>query len=97
MRIPVAIAFLCCFALGFNSCSQSPRHEEPNAREAGREAYRASKDLKKDAKEAARELRDAGEKFREGWKEAQREDQNTRATPAPRRDRPTASEADRNR
>ncbi len=58
-------------AIGLTGCA---RHEEPTARQAGREAYQAGQAIKKGAKEAAREIRDAGKEFREGWKEARRED-----------------------
>jgi hypothetical protein len=63
--------------LGLSSCQQAPRREEPNAREAGRQAYRASQKLKHEAKDAARQLHEAEKQFREGWTEASRED-NTR-------------------
>ena len=62
---------LLALAIGLSGCA---RHEEPTAREAGREAYEAGQTIKKGAKEAAREIRDAGKEFREGWKEARRED-----------------------
>lgn len=48
--------------------------DDSAARQAGREAYRASKDLKKGAKRAAHDLRTAGKQFREGWKEAHEAD-----------------------
>jgi len=85
MRIRHSVAVICWFGLGLISCSRSP---QPDAREAGREAYQASKDIKKDAKEAARNLREAGKQFEEGWKDAQREDQPRNAPVRPDPQRP---------
>jgi cytochrome c biogenesis protein ResB len=60
----------------------------PDTREAGRNAYRASQELKHDAKKAAQDLRDAGKNFREGWSQAEREDKARKHEPEPRpRDR----------
>ena len=70
-------------AFGLSSCNQRESREHPTAREAGRDAYRASQDLKRDAKEAAHELHDAEEQFRKGWGEAQRENE-TRKSDHPR-------------
>ncbi|HUH63107.1 MAG TPA: hypothetical protein VLZ50_08930 [Terracidiphilus sp.] len=70
------IAFLCFLTFALTSCNigdHSDRRDD-RARHAGREAYQASRDLKKDAKEAARELRNASKEFREGWSQAQQED-----------------------
>lgn len=73
-------------ALSLISCNQSPRRQ-PDAREAGRQAYQASQNLKRDAKQAAHQLHDAEQQFREGWDEAQRADQarqnNPRSQPPP--------------
>jgi hypothetical protein len=63
------------FAFILGGCA---RHEEPTARQAGREAYQAGQAIKKGAKQAAREVRDAGKEFRDGWKEARREDPKRR-------------------
>jgi hypothetical protein len=52
------------------SNSQQQNRNEPSAREAGREAYRATEDLKHDAQKAERELRDAGNQFKNGWNQA---------------------------
>lgn len=60
--------------LGLSSCQQAPRREEPNARQAGREAYHASQKLKREAKDAAQQLHEAEKQFREGWNEASHED-----------------------
>ena len=59
---------------GVTSCSRSTdRRDDEAARKAGRNAYRATQDLKHDANEAARQLRDAGSQFREGWNQAKHE------------------------
>ena len=70
--IPVLLA-----GLSLVSCTRrdTVRREEPSAREAGREAYRATQDLKRGAKKAAQELRDAGKEMKQGWNEAKRADQ----------------------
>jgi len=72
--------FLLAAAVTLMSCDTqtTPRRDDEAARQAGREAYRASKDLKRDAKEAARELHNAGKEFREGWTQAQHEDEARR-------------------
>ncbi len=82
MPIPrIACLFLALVAI--NSCTQAPRRDQqPNAREAGREAYRASQKLKREAKDAAHQLHQAEEEFRQGWGEASRED-NTDKKPSP--------------
>lgn len=69
-------------AIGLTACA---RREEPSAREAGREAYRAGRTIEKGAKEAAREIRDAGKEFRQGWNEARREDPKRLDDPKRRR------------
>jgi hypothetical protein len=71
--IPILLA-----GLSLVSCTRrdtAVRREEPAAREAGREAYQATQDLKRGAKKAARELRDAGKEMHQGWNEAKRSDQ----------------------
>lgn len=55
--------------MGLVGCVRDDRHE-PAARQAGKDAYRASRELKQGAKQAAHELRSAGKQFREGWSEA---------------------------
>jgi hypothetical protein len=49
--------------LGLISCNRD------HARQAGREAYKASQDAKREASEAAKELRSAGREFSQGWAE----------------------------
>jgi hypothetical protein len=76
----------CCLALlfllgfGLASCNRrdEDRRGEPAARQAGRDAYRASQEIKQDAKKAEKQLRDAGKEFREGWNEKKREDRTVR-------------------
>jgi hypothetical protein len=57
-----------------SSCSRGTHRDEPAAREAGRDAYRASQELKRGAKKAGQELQKAGKELRQGWNEAKRED-----------------------
>ena len=58
-----------------SACTRTEQRRDDNsARQAGREAYRASQDVKHGAEKAAKELRNAGKEFREGWSEARRED-----------------------
>ena len=57
-----------------SSCSRGTHRDEPAAREVGRDAYRASQDIKRGAKKAGQELKEAGKDLREGWNEAKRED-----------------------
>jgi hypothetical protein len=52
------------------SCNRDDHKDEPAARQVGRDAYRASQELKEGAKKAEKELRDAGKEVREGWNEA---------------------------
>jgi hypothetical protein len=70
------ITLALALALGMTACG---RRDEPAARQAGREAYRTSQEIKKGAREAAKELRKAGKEMRKGWNEAKHED------PAPRK------------
>jgi hypothetical protein len=69
------IALLLAGGLGLTSCNRTdePRRE-PAARQAGREMYRATQDVKRDAKEAGQQLKKAGKEFREGWSEAKHQD-----------------------
>ena len=67
-------------ASGLVSCnSQDSAHrKEPPARQAGREAYRATEDIKRGAKDAAQEMRKASRELREGWNDAKHEDASRR-------------------
>jgi hypothetical protein len=58
------------------SCNRqdTTHRDSPAARQVGREAYRASEDIKRGAKEAAQELKKAGKEVRQGWNEAKREE-----------------------
>ena len=74
---PVVVA-----GLFLTGCTRTEeRHDDTAARQAGREAYRASEDVKHDAEKAAKELRNAGKEFREGWSEARHEDPPRRDVP----------------
>jgi hypothetical protein len=57
-----------------SSCSRDSHRDEPAAREAGRDAYHASQEIKRGAKKAGKELQKAGKELREGWNEAKRDD-----------------------
>jgi hypothetical protein len=61
------LALVIAAGLGAASCNRN--RNEPAAHQAGREAYKATQQIKKGAKEAAKELHSAGKQFREGWKE----------------------------
>lgn len=65
--------------LTFTSCNRDNSRDDPAARKVGRDAYRASEEVKRGAKKAEQELRDAGKEVRKGWNEAKHED------PPPRR------------
>ena len=79
MRIS-CLALVLIAGMGLTSCTRdhTARGTHPNARQAGREAYRASQAAKRDMKEAERDLRNAGREFREGWNEAKHDDTTRR-------------------
>jgi hypothetical protein len=62
------------------SCSRDERsgRNEPAARQAGRDAYHASREVKQGARRAAHELENAGKEFRQGWGEAKHDDKTDR-------------------
>lgn len=70
----LAILTLACIALA--ACNRQDTRTQPTARQAGREAYQATRDLKKDAKKAAEQLRAAGKQFQQGWQEQKHADHN---------------------
>jgi hypothetical protein len=74
------IGLVCFLGFSLTSCNIGDRSDRGDAaaRQAGRDAYNASRDLKKDAQQAARELRNASKQFREGWSEAQQNDAHRR-------------------
>ena len=80
------IALVLACGGGLISCT---RQDQPTARQAGRDAYDATREIKHDAKTAAQDLRKAGKEFREGWaerrKEAKDPDPPPPKKPAPRR------------
>lgn len=69
-----------CLGLALTGCATSDdtsaHRDHPAARQAGREAYRASEEVKHGAKEAERELRDATKDFQDGWREARQDRQD---------------------
>jgi hypothetical protein len=69
----LCLVVLVVTGLGLASCARED-HNSPAARRAGRDAYKASQQIKKGAKEAAHELRDAGKEFKEGWSDAKQQD-----------------------
>ena len=73
-------AILIIVGLGLVSCNRddSTERQRTAARQAGREAYRASQEVKRGAKEAAHDLRNASKEFRDGWSEAKHQDERTR-------------------
>jgi hypothetical protein len=74
MRVSLG-AFALFIGLSLMSCTRdSGRRQETPAQQAGREAYRASKQLKRGAKKAAHDLDTATKQFAEGWRQAKRED-----------------------
>ena len=87
MRTSVIALVLTC-GFGLISCArrdEPARRDDPSAREAGREAYDASREIKQGAKTAARELRDAGKEFQQGWRERQRESKDPEPPPEPKK------------
>ncbi|HXB69501.1 MAG TPA: hypothetical protein VNY05_14720 [Candidatus Acidoferrales bacterium] len=62
--------------LSVTSCNRDAPRDDPAARKVGRDAYRASEELKRGAKKAGQELRDAEKEVREGWNEAKHEDKS---------------------
>ena len=73
------IALVLAAGLGLSSCTRedTSRSNEPAAHRAGREAYRASQDIKRGAKKAAEEINKAGDQLRDGWNDAKRQDRNS--------------------
>ena len=67
-------AFLLAIGLTFTGCSRDAHPNEPAARDVGRDAYRASQEIKRGAKKAGKELQKAGKEVRQGWNEAKHED-----------------------
>ena len=74
------IALVLALNFGIVGCSRADNsgRDAATARQAGRDAYRASQAAKRDAKDAARELDKAGKDFQQGWNEAKREDEARR-------------------
>ena len=68
------LALIFVVGLMLASCNRDSRRDEPAARQVGRDAYRASEEIKRGAKKAAQELRKAGKEVRQGWNEEKRKD-----------------------
>jgi len=64
--------------LGLVSCNQDNRgtRQPADARQAGRDAYHAAQQAKRDLKKAEHDIERAGKNFREGWNEAKSNDKN---------------------
>lgn len=77
---PIYVALVLVAGTGMIGCSRDngAGSEGPAARQAGRDAYRASRAAKQDAKQAAREVQRAGKDFQQGWNEAKHEDTTRR-------------------
>jgi hypothetical protein len=67
------VFFVLAAGVAFTSCNRDNHRDEPAARQVGRDAYRASQELKEGAKKAEQELRNAGKEVREGWNEAKKD------------------------
>jgi hypothetical protein len=58
----------------FTSCNRADdRRNDSAARQVGRDAYRASDELKRGAKKVEQDVRKAGKEVQEGWNEAKHE------------------------
>ena len=69
MRIP-GFTLAIFIALGLMSCDRSDTaRQEPPARQAGREAHQASRQIRQGVQEATHDLQHAGKQFRQGWNE----------------------------
>ena len=62
------------------SCSRDDRADRNDAaaRQAGRDAYHASQEVKQGARRAAQDLEHASKEFRQGWSEAKHDDKTGR-------------------
>ena len=72
--IPMALVLGLSLVSCYRDDTADRAREESRAREAGRKAYRAAQDAKRDIKEAGRELQKATKAFREGWNDAKDSD-----------------------
>ena len=74
------IALVIFLGVTLISCSRDNRADrsEPAARQAGRDAYHASQEVKQGARRAAHELENAGKEFRQGWSEAKHDNKTAR-------------------
>ena len=65
----IPVALFCLILMSFIACRDSS-----TAHQAGKEAYRASRELKQGAKRAVKDIRSAGKEFRQGWSEEKRKE-----------------------
>ena len=84
MRMKSVVLIFMVMALA--SCNRDKREkDESAARQAGRDAYRATREVKREAKEAAEKIRKAGKEAQQGWNEAKREDKAKQTKPPERK------------
>jgi hypothetical protein len=71
-----ACGLLLMLAVGLilTSCGRDAHREGSAARQIGKDAQRASEEIKHDAKKAEQALRKTGKEVRQGWNEATRGD-----------------------
>jgi hypothetical protein len=76
--VPMALILGLSLVSCYRDDTAARAREDSRAREAGRKAYQAAQDAKRDIKEAGRELQKATKAFREGWNEAKNQDKTHR-------------------
>ena len=64
--------------LNFSACSREDHRDEPAARQVGRDAARASEEIKAGAKKAGKAIQKAGKELRQGWNEEKRDSSRSR-------------------
>jgi hypothetical protein len=68
---------LLALVIAFTACERDARYRhDESAREAGRQAYRTSQQIKRGAREAEQDLRDASREFKEGWEQARHDEES---------------------
>jgi hypothetical protein len=68
-----ALFIMLAAGMVFTSCNRDDRRNDSAARQVGRDAYRASDELKRGAKKVEQDVRKAGKEVQEGWNEAKHE------------------------
>ena len=74
----IALSFLVGISLISCAREDGGHRDDGAARQAGRDAYRASQQVKDGARRAAQDLDHASKAFRDGWEEAKRNDHTPR-------------------